>query len=380
MPTPDTEVLLVDDSRADQRFITRALGLARSSFHVDAAGSMAEARAKLEQKKYDCLLVDYNLPDANGLQLVREYCCGREAGQIGMVLITGAGNEKLAAEAIKLGAHDYLSKDQMNGSVLARAVDNAVQKSRMQRNLSHQQLIMEHFASSAAHDLANPLNGVIGFITLARQQLGGLMADKVPDYLDSALASAEYMRHLVEDLLHYARTGTASEAATPVDLSDTMDLATKVLENTILDAGARLEVGAMPVIEGYATELVQLFQNLIANAIKYRSDTRPRIRIWAEEQENHWQIAVEDNGIGIPSESAEDIFAPLHRLRKKEVAGFGLGLAICAKITDLHGGRIWCEPSALTGGSIFKVTLAKSLQTPDFDRGKSNVIYASNYI
>ncbi|WP_262690115.1 hybrid sensor histidine kinase/response regulator [Kordiimonas aestuarii] len=360
MPTRLRDVLLVDDSRADRRFITRELKRCGSPYHVDTADTVASARKMLMRKHYDCVLLDYSLPDSDGLSLMEGMNNTPGNGTTGIVMITGEGNEKIAAQAIKLGAFEYLSKKQIDGRRLSSALDRAIEHSRAKRTLEHQRVVMENFASSAAHDLANPLSGVIGFLTLAQQGLEKKQLDRLPTYIENAMTSALYMKQLVTDLLHYARTGTSADNAEHIDLNDTVDTAINVLDKAIREAGAKITVGPLPTLEIYPTELVQLFQNLIGNALKYRSAALPCIEISAEENDDHWVITVADNGVGVPEKFREDIFVPLHRLFNENVEGSGLGLAICTKIMDLHHGDIWCE-SREEGGSEFKFSLPKNL-------------------
>ena len=358
-----TDILLVEDSPADQRFITRALNLTTSAYHIDTAGTAAAARNKLAGKHYDCVLVDYNLPDSDGLALLEFILGDLQPGAIGLVMISGQGNEEIAARAIQLGAQDYITKRQIDGPMLANVITQAIERCKEKRTRNHQRLVMENFASSAAHDLANPLNGVIGFTSLAQMELDRGNYDRIGRHLDNALVSAHYMKQLVIDLLHYAKTGTAAEDRTQVNLNDTVVTACKVLNASIRLSGARIDAQNLPIVTGFATELVQLFQNLISNAIKYRSEADPHIGIKAMRGDGNWLISVSDNGRGVPVDARRAIFSPLFRLAHEGTSGSGLGLAICTKIMDLHGGRIWCDASA-GGGTEFWLMLPDSLN-PD---------------
>lgn len=361
MPMRFMDILLVDDSRADRRFITRELERAGGVYHVDTAESVASAREKLQHKHYDCVLLDYNLPDSDGLSLMEGMHAMPGNGHTGIVMITGEGNEKIAAQAIKLGANEYISKKQMNGRRLSMALDRAIEHSRVRRNRDHQRLVMENFASSAAHDLANPLSGLIGFLTLAQQALEKGQPTRVPEFLDNAMTSALYMKQLVVDLLHYARTGTSADEPEVVDLNDSVRTAMNVLDEAIEQSGATISVSDLPTVEAYPTEMVQLFQNLIGNSIKYRGDKSPVIEISAVLQDDHYVVTVADNGVGIPESQRHTIFTPLLRLYNEGTEGSGLGLAICTKIMDLHHGDIWCDGRE-EGGSKFHFTLYPRLQ------------------
>lgn len=362
MSNDGQNILLVDDSQADRRFITRALEKCGRSFTIDSADTVASAQKKIAQNHYDCMLIDYRLPDADGLALV-ECVSTSDQGATGLVMISGEGSEAVAARAIRLGAHDYITKEKIDGNRLSAAIDKAIRSSKREYNKLQQQLMMENFASSAAHDLANPLNGVIGFITLAKSQLEAQRPDKVPEFLDNALTSAHYMQQLVVDLLHYARTGASPEACKPVDLTDVLETATTVMHEVIASSGGTIIAENLPTIEGYKTELVQLLQNLIGNSLKYRSHLAPVIEISAYRHgANSWCLSVADNGLGVPEGDRKKIFSPLYRVHRKNTSGAGLGLAICTKIMDLHHGRIWCEPRE-GGGTIFNCLMPERQPT-----------------
>ncbi len=360
MPRRYMDILLVDDSRADRRFITRELAKTDQAYHIDIADTVAGARQKLACKHYDCLLLDYNLPDADGLALMEGMAKDKSNGFTGVVMITGDGNEKVAARAIQLGAHDYLTKNQIDGPRLVRAMDRAIEHSAEKRTRTHQRLVMENFASSAAHDLANPLSGVIGFLTLAQQGVMSGDMGKVPAHLDNAMTSALYMKQLVTDLLHYARTGTTADTPEVVDLNEIIEVVSNLLDKSIEREEAVIKVYDLPTVEAYPTEITQLFQNLISNAIKYRGEDAPEITISADEKDDYCVISVADNGRGVPENARDAIFTPLHRIHHKGTDGSGLGLAICMKIVDLHRGKIWCEGRP-GGGSIFRIIIAKKL-------------------
>lgn len=360
MPRRFMDILLVDDSRADRRFITRELAKTDQGFHVDIADTVAGARQKLASKHYDCLLLDYSLPDSDGLALMEGMVKDKSDSFTGVVMITGEGNEKVAARAIQLGAHEYLTKSQIDGPRLVRALDRAIEHSAEKRTRTHQRLVMENFASSAAHDLANPLSGVIGFLTLAQNGITSGDMEKVPAHLENAMTSALYMKQLVADLLHYARTGTTADTPESVGLGEVVDVVRNLLDKTIQREGALIKADNLPTIEAYRTEITQLFQNLISNAIKYRGDDAPEITISAEEREEYCVISVADNGCGVPDNARDAIFTPLHRVHHRGTEGSGLGLAICMKIVDLHRGKIWCEARP-GGGSIFRILVARKL-------------------
>lgn len=173
------------------------------------------------------------------------------------------------------------------------------------------------------------------------------------------------MQLLIKNLLDYARVGTRGKEFRPIDMNAAVDIALANLKSAIQESGANIEVAELPTIRGDRTQLAQLFQNLIGNAIKFRGSDSPRIRVEAERKEDEWLFAVRDNGIGIDAAHAERIFLIFQRLHgRKQFSGTGIGLAICERIVKRHGGRIWVEPNT-DHGSVFYFTMDAREPDPD---------------
>ena len=164
------------------------------------------------------------------------------------------------------------------------------------------------------------------------------------------------MDRLIEDLLEYSRAGRSRRPLEPVDMESVLVQARANLEASIREQEAQIEVGPMPTVIGDQTQLVQLFQNLIGNAIKFRRQPPPQVRVTASRDGGCWQFAVEDNGIGIEKEHFDRIFQTFQRLHGQEYPGTGIGLAVCKKIVERHGGRIWLD-SVVGQGTTFRFTL-----------------------
>jgi light-regulated signal transduction histidine kinase (bacteriophytochrome) len=166
------------------------------------------------------------------------------------------------------------------------------------------------------------------------------------------------MEMLIWDLLAYSQVGRVSDSpADPVSIREVIEIVKKNLATTIEETQAEISMSPLPVVRGDSVPLVHLFQNLLSNALKYRSERTPRIGIAACKDGDHWRFTVEDNGIGIPKEFQTQVFGMFKRLHdRREYPGTGIGLAICQKIVEKHGGQIWVE-SELGRGSIFSFTL-----------------------
>jgi light-regulated signal transduction histidine kinase (bacteriophytochrome) len=194
---------------------------------------------------------------------------------------------------------------------------------------------------------------------LARRY-GDELGPEARRFVEAITGGVARMDEMISDLLAYARAGRADQPLAPVDMGDVVRDALDGLGRAIDEAGAEVEVEPLPMVNGNAAALRQLFQNLIANAIKFVVNGPPRVRIWAAEVPEGWRFSVRDNGIGIEPEQADRIFGMFTRLHGAErYPGTGVGLAVCQRIVDVHGGRIWVEP-APGGGSQFMFTIARA--------------------
>ncbi len=216
---------------------------------------------------------------------------------------------------------------------------------------------LEQFAYVASHDLQEPLRMVASYTQLlARRYQGKLDAD-ADEFIGFAVDGATRMQALINDLLAYSRVGTRGRAFEPTNAADIVDRVIADLDVATKEAGATITRGPLPVVMGDGVQLGQLFQNLISNAIKFRGERSPEVRIDAERDGLAWRFSVQDNGIGIEPEYAERIFVIFQRLHSRaDYPGTGIGLAICKKIVERHGGRIWVE-SRPGEGTTFRFTI-----------------------
>lgn len=216
---------------------------------------------------------------------------------------------------------------------------------------------LQQFAYAASHDLQEPLRTIASFTQLLERRYS---ADKdASDYTALIVEGVNRMNVLIRDLLQYSRLGSASELKrVPLDLGNALQWALLNLDRSIKDAKATISYDTLPEVIANESQMVQLFQNLIGNSLKYATDLPPLIHVGIEEEEDDWVVSVHDNGIGIAPEFKEKIFGVFKRLHGRDVPGTGIGLAICRKIVENHGGRIWVESDG-TSGSNFRFTIPK---------------------
>jgi len=216
---------------------------------------------------------------------------------------------------------------------------------------------LQRFAYVASHDLREPLRMVTSYTQLLKKRYGGQLDSDADDFIGFAVDGAARMEALIQELLSYSRVGSQGRAFDEADLGLVLDGFLKGLEVAIAESGAEVTHDPMPVVDCDASQIGQVFQNLVANAIRFRGEEPLRIHVGAELDGGEWVISVADNGIGIEAEYFERIFVIFQRLQPRDLyEGSGMGLAICKRIVERHHGRIWVE-SALGEGSTFYFTI-----------------------
>jgi signal transduction histidine kinase len=371
-------VLLVEDNPLDATLILRALR--QNGFDVDATTVQDEASfvRVLHTHQPEVVLADFNLPSWEGMDAVR--VLKQEGLDIPLILVSGALGDVTAVECIKKGATDYVLKD---GLVrLPQAIRRALEEkhlretqhqaeeslARKAQELERSNADLEQFAYVASHDLQEPLRMVAAYTQLLAERYQGKLDADADKFIGYAREGALRMQVLIQDLLTFSRVGR-KETFTGVDCNAVLRDVLQVLGPATTESGASVTYTSLPEIWADHTQMVQLFQNLIGNAIKFRGAQPPLVSIHAERVNHDWLFGVADNGIGIAPEDVEQIFAVFHRLHShSEYPGNGIGLAICKKIVERYGGKIWVE-SEVGRGSIFKFVLPCQ---PLEDSGEAN--------
>ncbi len=234
----------------------------------------------------------------------------------------------------------------------------------MTQELARSNADLAQFASVASHDLQEPLRTLSGFAQLLQRRYGDRLDADAQELVGFILESAARMRELIDDLLVYSRMSHAELRPEMVDAGELVEEVNWSLAQAIHDAGAEISVHALPRVEVDRSQFERLFQNLISNAIKFRNGDAPRIQISAAQSDDAWTFSVADNGIGVDPSKATRIFDVFERLHPRErYEGTGMGLAICHRIVERHGGRIWVEPGP-DGGSVFSFTLPIPVTAP----------------
>ena len=367
-------VLLIEDDPVDKELALRELRVGGFDPEADMVQTEEEFSAQLEERNYHVILADYNLPHWRGTEALEVLT--QRGLDIPFILVTGSLGDEMAVECIKQGSTDYVLKDHLMRLPIAVRRALAEKCLRDDRKHAEEELArkveelarsnrdLEQFAYVASHDLQEPLRMVATYTQLLGERYRGKLDEKADKYIAYAVDGALRMQTLINDLLIYSRVGRQRAEPQSVDCATIVDRAVRNLQTIMNEQGAVLKLENLPVLFVETPPLVQVFQNLISNAIKFHGPEPPRIEIRAEKKNDQWVFSVADNGIGIDPEHAEDVFVIFKRLHSRaEYPGSGIGLAICKKIIDQMGGSIWVE-SQPGHGSTFKFTLPAGPSSP----------------
>jgi signal transduction histidine kinase len=368
--TPVLSALLIEDNDDDVGLISEMLADASGvRFELTCTDRAGKACAHLEKSKFDIILMDLGLPDGDGIESFRKIHALVEGTPV--VVFTIYDDETTGINAVRAGAQDYLVKGKVDGELLVRSIRYAVERKRSEMEIRAYAAKLEkaneelqEFAFVASHDLQEPLRKIQAFGERLKLKYGASLGEDGREFLERMQKAASRMETLIQDLLKYSRVATRTKPFVRLNLLEPIKQALSNLERSVEETGGRIVIEELPSIDMDKGQMCQLFQNIIGNALKYhRPEERPIIKIYPTPcNKGLCCIAVEDNGIGFDEKHAERIFRPFQRLHgRSSYEGTGMGLAICRKIAERHGGSI-AVSSTIGKGSIFTVILPVSQQ------------------
>lgn len=349
-------VLVVDDEPLNIEVFKDAFR--RWPIEIRAATSGLEALEILEEWRPDLIVLDVMMPEIDGLELCRRLKEDERLIQIPVMMLTARSGNGDIIRGFEAGADDYATKPFVR-QVLEARVRALLRAKTNQDALRRSQQQMAAFVATVAHDLKSPLSAQVGLIEALRYDI---TAPEVPDLVERIAANARYSVDFVDDLLELLRAQTALSKTAEVAAGTIVEAALAHLSMEIESAGAAIEVDdSLPVINCDRDRILQVFENLLGNALKYVArDVKPVVHISCEKTENSTVFHISDNGIGIKEEDRGRIFESFVRLHdRSQYSGTGIGLDIVKRIIEAHGGSVWVT-SEVDGGSKFSFALPRS--------------------
>jgi two-component system, sensor histidine kinase and response regulator len=373
-------ILLVDDQHA--KLLSYEAALAGMGENLLTATTAREALAILLETEVAVLLVDVCMPEMDGFDLVnmvRRHPRFRDTAIILASSIQVSDLDRL--KGYDSGAMDYVPVPFVPELLRAKVrvfVDLFRKTRRLQQlNMRLEELVeertselrrsnqeLEQFAYVASHDLQEPLRMISSFLQLLKERYESRLDHDADEFIGFASSGAQRMHAMINDLLTYARVNTTGGHFGLVSCDDALRQAIANLRLAIVESEATIGQGPMPTLRGDEVQIVQVFQNLIGNALKFRREgVTPVIQVECDSGDREWIFSVRDNGIGIEEPYRERIFQVFQRLHgREEYSGTGIGLSLCKKIVERHRGRIWVEDAPDHQGSVFRFTLPAAVE------------------
>ncbi|HET7482273.1 MAG TPA: ATP-binding protein [Actinomycetota bacterium] len=372
-------ILLVDDR--PENLVALQAALEPLDQNLISAGSGEEALRLLLKQEFAVILLDVQMPGMDGFQTAAQIKQREKTRDIPIIFLTAISREPHhALRGYSTGAVDYIAKPydpwvlrakvavfidlhhknellKLQKELLAQRLEERVRAeealAEKAAELERSNADLQHFAYVASHDLQEPLRVIDGYVELLKTNVDGSDPAEALDMIERITRSTARMDALIRGLLAYARVGSKTDGFKPIDLNAVVDEALQNLEVAIAENDVAIDRRGLPQIEGDPQQLVQLFQNLIGNAIKFRGQDRPQVTISGQRDGSNTVVTVTDNGIGIDDSHLDRIFTIFERLHSADrYPGSGIGLSLCKKIVERHGGRIWAESTLGAGTSI----------------------------
>ncbi len=355
--TGSIKLLLVEDNSEHAHLIRTTLRRSVHQHYDDChARTAGEGTALLSEQDFDIILLDLSLPDSTPHETLETYTT--KFPQLPIVVLTSLADESLVRIAMTSGAQDYIDKSLLRGDVVDRSIRYAIERKRVLGQVERKNRELQHFAYTLAHEVRSPLQIVRTALEEAQLAVADHQDESLVDFIGMGVRSSDHIAHIVSDLLAFSETDADTAPTQKVELSRVLR---EVIEQIQLQEG----VGEcefyvehpLPSVLGSAPQLRHVFQNLLINAMRYRSEKPPRVEISATTDDGRCKVSISDNGIGIAPEHHHRIFEFLYRVKADEhITGTGIGLGFCKQILERHEGAIHVE-SEPGAGSTFILDL-----------------------
>lgn len=355
-------VLIVDDCEDDRMRYSRLLfDDPGSSWAIFEARTGKDAVEMARDWHLDVALLDYSLPGRTGITVLEDIKAIQP--MLAGVLLTGRDHEAIVTASIRTGAVDYLMKNNITRETLQKALNNVVEYNSMRRQIAAQQDNLKYYAKALTHDLQGPVKNMNEFTTLIVDLMRDGRHDEVRDMIPYMQKTTRYAINLIQTLALYNLLDKPAPQVELVSMNAAMDTVVFNLKSFIAERNGQVTYSEnLPEVTYHSSQLVQLLQILISNALTYCLHKKPTVQIECNRNQHVWLVSIHDNGIGIAQEHRKKIFEMFTRLhRYEEFEGTGIGLSICKKIVDQHYGKIWCT-STEGKGSTFYFTILQHLE------------------
>jgi signal transduction histidine kinase len=360
------EILLFEDNPGDAGLIEAMLEeFSDLSYKIKNVETLDEGLSLLKGCQFDVILLDLGLPDSGGINTFLDV---HEKGPgIPIIILTGLTDEKTGISAVKKGAQDYLVKGQVDSKLLERSIKYSIERKKAEKELketvkelkrSNDEL--QQFAYITSHDLQEPLRTIASYTQLIERRYKNRLDGDADEFLDFIVEAAVRMKDMIQGLLYYSRVGTRGGEFISTNTEELLETVLSNLKALIEENDVTITHGKLPVVVADEGQLIQLFQNIISNSIKFRKDnehSKIHISAYKDDDMNEYVFSVADNGIGIEPQYFNRIFEVFKRLHTRvEYEGTGIGLSISKRIVERHKGKMWVE-SEFGEGSVFYFTL-----------------------
>ncbi|MBN4065934.1 response regulator [Candidatus Amoebophilus asiaticus] len=372
-------ILVVDDEKNNLQIILNYLEEAKQEYSIISAPNGRIACKLALNKHPDLILLDWVMPEMDGLEALKYIKSQDKTKEIPVLMVTGQTASEDLEEAMGAGAMDYIRKPIDKIELLARVksaialYDSFKQIKKQKEEIAKEKEKVEHFAnelenrnqelreftSVASHDLKEPLRKVITLADRLKEAVGNKLDEKPREYLDRIRVTTKRMNQLIEDLLKYSKISVNETPVEKTDLSEILKDVLTDLEVSIEESKGKVNIHDLPTVDADKTQMHQLFQNLLSNALKFhQKGASPKVNISSRVvNQEFYEITVEDNGLGFDEKNMDKLFKPFQRLHdQKDFEGTGIGAAICQKIVKKHGGEIRAE-STPGKGATFTILL-----------------------
>lgn len=376
-------ILIIDDDEIDREFVRRSLHELDKTITIREASHGGAALATLQDDVFDCVLLDFRLPDMDGLTLLHKINEGLEKLAFPVVMMTGEGNEEVAVEAMKLGVYDYVVKGGMLAAkILRESVSNAIERYSLLRDKERAEHALElkaaelaiamaeaekanhaksDFLAAMSHDLRTPLNAIMGFSDMIRSEIYGPLGDHhYAEYATDIYNSGELLISLINDILDLSKVeaGKYDLVEEVLNISDLLHNSFQQVEKMAEKAALTLSMSVMvdmPRLYGDKRVLTQIINNLLSNAIKF-TPSGGKIDISAQvADDNAISLCVVDTGIGMTQENQNRALLPFEQIdndHSRSHEGTGLGLPLCVNFMNLHNGIVVVNSQVGVGTSV----------------------------